>query len=80
MAIFKINWCFINKDTAVKAVDILCAKSLDSIAFYKNNKLADKMSYNWTDSHSADKRAKKNIREFFNKNKGINDFVKFIKI
>ena len=79
MAQFKIKWSFIDSKQGTKAIDLLGAKSLDKIIYYKNNEKDDEINYSWTDSFSADKRAKKDIRKFFKENSGINTFIEFIK-
>lgn len=79
MTQFKIKWSFIDSKQATKAIDLLVAKNLDKITYYKNNKKIDEINYSWTDSFSADKKAKKDIRKFFKENSGINDFIEFIK-
>jgi hypothetical protein len=79
MAQFKIKWSFINTKQAIKAIDLLGVKSLDKINFYKNNKRIDKIHYGWTDSYTANKKAKKDIRKFFKENSRTNDFIEIIK-
>jgi hypothetical protein len=79
MSQFKIKWSFINSKKAIKAIDLLGAKSLDKIKYYKNNKKIDEKNYSWTDSFLADKKHKKDIRKFFKENSGMNDFIEFIK-
>jgi hypothetical protein len=79
MAQFKIKWSFINSKQAIKAIDLLGAKSLDRITYYKNNKKIDDINYFFVDSFTADKRAKKDIRKFFKENSTMNDFIEFIK-
>jgi hypothetical protein len=79
MAQFKIKWSFINSKQAIKAINLLGAKSLDKITYYKKNKKIDEENYSWTDSFTADKKAKKDIRKFFKENSGMNDFIEIIK-
>jgi len=77
---YKIKWYFINKKTAHKAVDLLGAKSIDCLKFYKNNKLLDELSFSHFSDFEANKRAKKEITKFFKQNQSINDFVEFYKL
>lgn len=79
MAQFKIKWSFINSKQAIKVIDLLGAKSLDKITYYKNNKKIDEINYSCFDRFIADKKAKKDIRKFFTENSGVHDFVEFIK-
>jgi len=79
MATFKIKWSFIDPKTATQAINLLGAKSFDSIKFYANNKMVEKLNYCWTDANSADKRAIEEIKKFFKFNQSINDFVEFNK-
>lgn len=79
MAKHIIKWTFIDYKTAKKAIELLGAKNLDYISFYKDNKLIDKNSYSWTDAYSADKRAIRELKIFFKENKGIHDFIELNK-
>lgn len=80
MSYYKMKWSFTNAKTATKAIDLLGAGALDKINFYVNNKKIDWSSYNYLSSFDANRKAKKEIRKFFKKNQGMNDFVEFIKI
>lgn len=79
MGYHKIRWSFIDPKTAVKAINLFGARSLDRINFYINNKKIDYSHYHNFTSIVADKKAKKEIRKFFKQNLGVNDFVEFIK-
>ena len=77
---YKIRWSFIDKKTAHKAIDLLGARSINCLKFYKNNKLLDELNFYCFSPVEANKRAKKEITKFFKQNQGINDFVEFYKL
>lgn len=74
---YKLRWSFETSKTALQAIDLFGAKSLDCVKFYKSNKLVDKMHYLSLIAAAADIKAKNDIIEFFKENDGINDYVIF---
>jgi hypothetical protein len=73
-----IKWSFIDPKTATKAVDLLGAKYLGSIKFYKDGKLFNKINTQ-TAPFYFNSGVNKEIRKFFKINASSNNFIEINK-